>query len=109
MISGRQERVRAVSFAAGQAPEELERMILRAVDEVDEGDGVIVLADLAGGSPYNAAALLACKGRAVEVVSGVNLPMLAEVLTLRSIQPGALAQVALESGYGGICRLQLPN
>lgn len=109
MIGGKQENVATVSFAAGQTPEELEEILLAAVDSVECGDGVLVLADLAGGSPYNAAALLACGGRRIEVVSGVNLAMLAEVLTLRSIQSGALAQIALESGYGGICRLQVPG
>ncbi len=109
MIGGKQENVATVSFFAGQTPEELDSILLAAVDSVECGEGVLVLTDLAGGSPYNAAALLACGGRSVEVVGGMNLAMLVEVLALRSIQAGALAQIALESGYGGICRLQMPD
>ncbi|HVR99118.1 MAG TPA: PTS sugar transporter subunit IIA [Thermoanaerobaculia bacterium] len=46
----------------------------RAIAEVDEGDGVLILVDMYGGTPSNVAARFR-NGTTVEVVSGVNLPM----------------------------------
>lgn len=53
------------------------------VSQVDEGDGVLVLTDLYGDTPTNAALRLTCQMN-IEVVAGVNLPMLLEALTYRS-------------------------
>jgi len=48
--------------------------IERAIAEVDEGDGVLILVDMYGGTPSNVAARFR-DGKRVEVVTGVNLPM----------------------------------
>ncbi|MBS2029860.1 MAG: PTS fructose transporter subunit IIA [Deltaproteobacteria bacterium] len=53
-----------------------------AIDAMDEGEGVLVLADLFGGSPSQAACGLLHDKR-VEVVSGVNLPMVLKLATIR--------------------------
>jgi len=53
-----------------------------AIDAMDQGDGVLVLADLFGGSPSQAACGLLHDKR-VEVVSGVNLPMVLKLATIR--------------------------
>ena len=50
--------------------------------ELDDGDGVLILSDMYGGSPANIAAKLLIPGK-VEGVAGVNLPMLIRVLTYR--------------------------
>jgi mannose PTS system EIIA component len=70
----------------------------RAIDELDEGDGVLVLCDLFGGSPSQAACQLLHDKR-VEVVSGVNLPM---VIKLASAREGATLQdlAQLLTAYG---------
>src|SRR3954464_6915469 len=57
--------------------------IAEAVREADSGEGVVVLADLLGGSPCNLGLALAYPGK-VEVVTGVNLPMLLKLTSLRS-------------------------
>ncbi|WP_346354876.1 PTS sugar transporter subunit IIA [Azotosporobacter soli] len=108
-LLGKQSAVAVLCFETGAAPARLQAELLQAVHEVEQGQGVLVLVDLAGGSPYNASAWLACKGGKIEIVSGVNLSMLTEVLAMRNSQLDLLAQVAIESGCGGICRLQLPR
>jgi len=62
--------------------------LAQAIDELDQGDGVLVLCDLFGGSPSQAACQLLHDKR-VEVVSGVNLPM---VIKLASAREGATLQ-----------------
>jgi PTS system mannose-specific IIA component len=63
--------------------------LLRAsVDAMDQGEGVVLLTDLLGGSPTNLALGL-LKERSVEVITGVNLPMLLKLATLRPTSPSA--------------------
>ena len=60
--------------------------ITRAITEVDTGDGVVLLTDMFGGTPSNLAiSQMVRKG--VEVLSGVNLPMLVKLAKVRGSQP----------------------
>jgi len=61
--------------------------------QLDSGDGVIVLADLFGGTPCNQSLSL-CQKRNLEVVTGVNLPMLLKANSLRR-DPMPLADLAI--------------
>jgi PTS system mannose-specific IIA component len=60
--------------------------IRAAVDEVDQGDGVVVLTDILGGTPSNLASQL-CDHRKVEMIAGVNLPMLVKLAKIRGTEP----------------------
>ncbi|WP_368735283.1 MULTISPECIES: PTS sugar transporter subunit IIA, partial [Enterobacteriaceae] len=53
---------------------------------VDTGDGVAVLTDMFGGTPSNLA-ISVMNGRAVEVIAGINLPMLVKLATVRGEKP----------------------
>lgn len=57
--------------------------ILSAVDAVDTGDGVIILTDMFGGTPSNLA-ISVMQNREVEVIAGVNLPMLVKLARVRA-------------------------
>jgi mannose/fructose-specific phosphotransferase system component IIA len=74
-----------------------------AVDQTQTAAGVLVLIDLFGGTPGNAAAL-GLRDRSYAVVSGVNLPMLLEVLLSRSsgISVKELVDIALQAGQSSI-------
>ena len=77
----------------------------QCVADVDRGDGVLVLVDLCGATPGNVASELSDAGR-VEVVSGVNLPMLLRVLCYRKTAPLAiLREKALSGGASGIMKI----
>ena len=70
-----------------------------AVKKVDEGQGVLILADLLGGSPCMQSLPLCVQGK-VEVVTGVNLPMLLKANSLR-LTAGSLQQLAIDlASYG---------
>jgi mannose PTS system EIIA component len=82
-IVGPQQNVAAVCIGADDDMELRRRDILDSVAKVDDGDGVAVLTDMFGGTPSNLA--LSVMGQAnVEVVAGVNLPMLIRLASIRS-------------------------
>jgi PTS system mannose-specific IIA component len=88
----------AVSVEPKQSIEEMRASILDAIERVEEGTGVLILTDMFGGTPSNIA-LSFLGERRVEVVTGVNLPMLIKLATSRKEQP--LEELApFIKGYG---------
>jgi PTS system mannose-specific IIA component len=74
-VVGPQERVLGVCIDADDDMEARREDIAAAIAEVDQGDGVIILTDLFGGTPSNLAISL-MKSERIEVIAGINLPML---------------------------------
>lgn len=103
MIVGDQVPVQTVHLDMDTNLEGLCSCMLDAVDAAEQGAGVLILIDLFGGTPSNAAAMC-LQQRPCGVVSGVNLPMLLEVLM--GIEQGQalddLAQTAVRAGLAGI-------
>lgn len=78
------------------------------VDDLDEGDGVLVFTDMYGSTPSNIASGLLNPGHA-HVVSGVNLPMLIRTLNYAALDLENLTEKALSGGQEGIFRCALPE
>jgi mannose PTS system EIIA component len=74
-VVGPQLHIAAVCIGPHDNMEDRRREIARAIKSVDQGKGVIILSDLFGGTPSNLAISMLEPGR-VEVIAGVNLPML---------------------------------
>lgn len=104
MILGEQEGIATVSLREMDAVEVLMERIAAAIEGVDTGDGVLIFVDLFGASPFNASARLTMQADGnLEVVSGVNLPMLLEVTVQRDDASLAqLVEIAREAGTKGI-------
>jgi len=81
-IVGKLERVEAVQVDPDHPRAELEGKIGNAVKQVDQGDGVLIITDMFGGTPSNIALSFLEPGR-VEVISGMNLPMLLKLFGSR--------------------------
>lgn len=81
LIVGPLEACKAMSFEADIPVEDMTRQVREAIREVDQGKGVIILTDLFGGTPANIS--LSFIGRGVEVVCGMNLPMLIKLAGCR--------------------------
>lgn len=79
MIFGVQENIGCVTFMPGESTEDLIRKYGEIINKLDCTDGILFMVDLFGGSPFNAASILALKNEKMEIVTGVNLPMLLEV------------------------------
>jgi mannose PTS system EIIA component len=101
LIVGKVPASRALSLDPKKDVEILRKEIQTALKEVNSGDGVIILTDMFGGTPSNLA--LTFLGPQVEVVSGVNLPMLIKVTAQRAERPlNELAIKAKEYGRNNI-------
>jgi PTS system mannose-specific IIA component len=74
-VVGAQERIQAICIGPDDDMERRRKDIARAIAKVDDGAGVIILTDLFGGTPSNLAISL-MKSDKIEVIAGVNLPML---------------------------------
>jgi PTS system mannose-specific IIA component len=74
-VVGPQERIEAICIGPDDDMEERRNDIAEAICRADAGAGVIILTDLFGGTPSNLAISL-MKSQSVEVIAGVNLPML---------------------------------
>jgi mannose PTS system EIIA component len=92
-IVGDFSQVATCSVVPGSSSDGLRADIRRAVSEVDDGDGVLIFADLIGGSPCMQSLTL-CEDAHLEVVTGVNLPMLMKAASLRSTSTAGLRELA---------------
>ena len=81
-IVGDVNHICPVSFDPEEPPEESINRVSDAIRKVDTGEGVIVLTDMFGGTPSNMSLSFLDAGK-VEVLTGVNLPMLIRLITLR--------------------------
>ena len=81
-VVGPQKNIRAVSIGPDNDMERRRKDILDGIAKVDDGDGVVLLTDMFGGTPSNLAISVMEKAN-VEVVAGINLPMLIKLASLR--------------------------
>ena len=96
-VVGAQPGVRAIAIEADHDRKAKENEICVAADDVDTGDGVVVVTDLFGGSPSNLS-LLACKPQNRRILYGANLPMLIKLAKSRKLHVSDAVQVALSAG-----------
>lgn len=107
--------LRAVEFIAGPVqdcasiqvdatlePDDAIARLNEAASRLDSGQGVLVLTDMFGGTPTNLSLSLLKTHPRVEVLTGVNLPMLLRVISNRSMPLSELAELARNAGYEGI-------
>ena len=81
-VVGPQRNVAAVCIGPDDDMEKRRQDILRCVGEVDDGSGVVLLTDMFGGTPSNLAISIMDKAK-IEVIAGINLPMLIKLASLR--------------------------
>jgi PTS system mannose-specific IIA component len=103
MIMGPQDSLAVVPLGPAENLDLYREKLEQARTEVDSGDGVLVLVDLFGGSPSNVAAYLL--GQGTEVVTGVSLPMLLEVLSARESPLSQVVDTAMSAAQVGTIRL----
>lgn len=82
-------------------PEHLVQALKERFSSLDQGDGILILADVYGASHTNIACGMLRKGH-IELVSGVNLPMLIRVVNYRNLSMDALIAKAMTGGAEGI-------
>ena len=99
-IVGELPQVATCTIDPACAPDDIRGRIREAVKQVDQGQGVIVFADLIGGTACTQSLSL-CRQANMEVVTGVNLPMLLKASSLRQGDAPPLAELAHQlAAYG---------
>ena len=96
-VVGSQQCASAVCIGADDNMEKRRAEILESVKACDTGDGVIVLTDMFGGTPSNLAISIMGQAR-IEVLAGVNLPMLVKLASVRSQPIAEAVRMAQEAG-----------
>ncbi len=96
-VVGKQSGVRAISIEADCDRKNKQREICLAADEVDTGDGVVVVTDMFGGSPSNLS-MLACCASNRRILYGANLPMLIKLAKSREKSVPEASDCALDAG-----------
>ena len=102
LIVGKIETCVGLSLDPDLPVDDLRQQINQAMDEVNDGDGVIVLTDMFGGTPSNLS-LSFLNTEGIEVVTGVNLPMLLKLAQSREgHEVGELARIIKDYGRRSI-------
>ncbi len=96
-VVGMQQNVDAVCILASDDMEEKRAEILAKVEKLNTGDGVAILTDMFGGTPSNLA-ISVMEGRPVEVLAGLNLPMLIKLVRERDKTLKVAINEAREAG-----------
>jgi PTS system mannose-specific IIA component len=97
-VVGAQTQIDTISIGPDDDVERRRQDILTAVDKVNGGSGVILLTDMFGGTPSNLAISVMEAGR-VEVIAGVNLPMLIKLASVRGEK--TLAEALIDAQEAG--------
>ncbi|MEG1474553.1 MAG: PTS galactosamine/N-acetylgalactosamine transporter subunit IIA [Longicatena sp.] len=108
LIAGETENYVAVDFLADYSVEDLERELTKAFETLKDCEGVLVLSDLGGGSPFKTAVTIGYPMGNVEVLAGTNLPMLIEVNMARKFveELDALTNMAMSTGKDQVVRYE---
>jgi len=104
MVYGKQDKVEAISLDPGESVENLKNRINEIIKEF-QVDEVLVMVDLLGGTPYNASSL-EIENSNINVITGLNMPMLLEILPFRNETLEKISSIATEAGKNGIVNVK---
>jgi PTS system mannose-specific IIA component len=103
-VVGPQRQIEAITIGPDDDVEQCRKNILEAVKRVDSGEGVAILTDMFGGTPSNLAISVMSQPK-VEVLAGINLPMLIKLAKIREISPLQDAVAAAQEAGRKYCTI----
>lgn len=100
LVMGNQEKIKFINFSEGKTPVDLEGEFKEAIKAINL-EGILFLTDIAGGTPFSIAALMASDN--LKVISGCNMAMIVEAINLRDTQDlkSSISEI-IESAIEGI-------
>ena len=104
VLNKRPQLVAQLGIAAQDDPQEMLEIAKQLLEQVDGGEGVLVMTDILGATPSNIALKLLEPGR-VEGIAGVSLPMLLRALTYRKNGMETLMEKAISGGRDGVINM----
>ncbi len=96
-VVGKQKGIKAISIAAECDRSAKQEEICTVADELDTGDGVIVVVDMFGGSPANLS-MMACSAKKRKILYGANLPMLVKLAKSRNLSVEQAIETSMAAG-----------
>ena len=103
-VVGPQRQIEAITIGPDDDVEQCRKNILEAVKRVDSGEGVAILTDMFGGTPSNLAISVMSQPK-IEVLAGINLPMLIKLAKIREISPLQDAVAAAQEAGRKYCTI----
>ncbi|MFV0381721.1 MAG: PTS galactosamine/N-acetylgalactosamine transporter subunit IIA [Breznakia sp.] len=110
LIAGEPQAYETVDFIEAYSTEDLDRELRAAIDRLDDCEGIIVLSDLPGGSPFKTAVMITQDyKKPIEVIAGTNLPMLIELSMARTMMEdmSMLVAMALNTGKEQVVKFEM--
>jgi len=104
VFRGPVDHFEAIDVQPDQDLGEVNRLARDAIQRVDDGDGVLVITDIKGGTPSNCCDALTSPGH-VEVIAGISLPMLLRAITYRRDTLDVVVEMALAGAQNGAVRV----
>ena len=104
VLNKRPQLIAQIGIAAQDDPQEILPIAKQLLEQVDGGEGVLVMTDILGATPSNIALKLLEPGR-IEGIAGVSLPMLLRALTYRKNGMETLMEKAISGGRDGVINM----
>lgn len=104
MVLGDYEMLDFVTFLPGEGTDDLVKKYKEIFEKNNNLHGYLFLVDIFGGSPYNAASIISVENENMDIITGVNVPMLLELLDARESTDNLkeLVDIAIEAGKSQI-------
>lgn len=84
MICGKQKNVDVIEFIPGENTEDLKQKYMECINKIQKSIETLIVVDLFGGSPFNAAFEIVMKNEKIDILTGMNIPMLLELFMMRN-------------------------
>ena len=111
MIAGKSDALIGVNFLESESTDDLDKNLLNAYTELRKTcEGVIIVCDLYGGSPFKSAATLSVQQENVSVLAGINLASCLELIFARLMETDAkvLADILIEKDANRLIKFEMP-
>lgn len=86
LIAGSQKDYAAVDFLPTHTTDDLQGNIEKAIEELSDCNGIIIMCDLPGASPFNVSGMVTKGRKDIVILAGVNMPMLCEITMTRAFE-----------------------
>ena len=107
MIFGKQENVKCVNFLPGENFNDLKNKYMEELNKLDSNDSVLFLVDIFGGSPFKVASSIVLENNNMDIIAGMNLPMLLEIYKTRDyLNLEQVVKFAKETAQSGVKSLK---
>lgn len=104
MVSGKIEKIEAIELEQGESIESLQEKIKKTIIKLNTAE-VLIMVDLLGGTPYNASSI-ELQNPNINIITGINMPMILEILPHRNEGINIVSQIATNGGKSGILNVK---